>query len=173
MSIFPATDLVAEVARAADPRRLNAAVTRLADLSSRKVKPEEFANLVEGASGAVKSAPPASSAGATVDVSYGPAAGGGVRSSSGSIESARASDVTEKFEAYIIQTCLQTILPQSEQGLFGRGTAGGVWRSMVAEQLGNQIAKAGGVGLHKMLDQHLARHAARAEASRGPSDSAT
>lgn len=151
MSIFPATDLVSDVARAADPQRLNAAVTRLADLSSKKVRPEEFADLVRG-----QAAPNAS---ATPDVLRAAPASVRVSTAPGKIANVRANEVTEKFEAYILQTFLQTMLPQSDQALFGRGAAGGVWRSMLAEQLGDQIARAGGVGLQKMLDRAFASRA--------------
>ncbi|MBI1867118.1 MAG: rod-binding protein [Methylocystis sp.] len=76
-------------------------------------------------------------------------------------EAAPALDATRKFEAYVIQSFLQNLLPQGEHGIFGQGTAGSVWRSMVAEQLGNQLAKAGGIGLHKIVERHWAeRHAA-------------
>jgi Rod binding domain-containing protein len=34
---------------------------------------------------------------------------------------------------------------------FGKGVAGDVWRSMLAEQLGNAVAKSGGVGIAKFL----------------------
>ncbi len=171
MSIFPATDLVSEVARAANPQKLNAAVTRLSELSSARIRSkEDFANLIDGVGDASMSAARGSATPDVVAVAPGRTA---ALSSAKSGQNARASDATEKFEAYIIQTCLETILPRSEQGVFGQGTAGGVWRSMIAEQLGNQIAKAGGVGLHKMLDQHWAHRDEGADAASAPPQSPT
>lgn len=170
MSIFPATDLVSEVAHAADPQRLDAAVTRLTELSSARVRSkEDFGNLIDGVGEASISAARGANSSATPDVVAVARAQAGALSSARPGH-ARASDVIEKFEAYIIQTSLETLLPRSE-GLFGQSTAGGVWRSMIAEQLGNQIAKAGGVGLHKMLDQHWARRGEGADSA--PSQSAT
>lgn len=159
MTIFPATDLVTDVASAADPERVKAAVARLADLSSRKVDPREFAALVAGAKGG---APTEAARTRTADAT--------VAATNSAAAIAQPSDPAQKFEAYIIQTCLQTILPQSGQGYFGRSAGSDVWRSMVAEQLGEQIAKAGGFGLHKMLDAHLARLSAHANGPQAGDD---
>lgn len=150
MSIFPATDLVTEVAQAADPTRRNAAVARLSDLSA--VPPasvDGFADLIAENRKAGQAARPS--------VAVLPMAPNGPVSSSLNV---RPGEATQKFEAFIIQSCLETILPKSEGGFFGRGAAGDVWRSMVAEQIGDQIAKSGGLGLRKLLDHEMTRAAA-------------
>lgn len=56
-----------------------------------------------------------------------------------------------KFEAVVLQTFIEAMLPQQAEKIFGKGTAGSIWRSMLAEQLGNQLAKTGGVGIAKAL----------------------
>jgi Rod binding domain-containing protein len=43
------------------------------------------------------------------------------------------------------------MLPKQSEDLFGKGTAGTVWRSMMAEQLGNQLAQGKGIGIAKQL----------------------
>jgi peptidoglycan hydrolase FlgJ len=43
------------------------------------------------------------------------------------------------------------MLPKESEEVFGKGTAGGVWKSMLAEQLGNQLAKGNGIGIAKQL----------------------
>lgn len=160
MSILPPTDIVTEVAQAADPHKLHAAMTRLADLTATLAPNEHFSALLKGA--AVE--PPLNGAdhvsnGSKTSVTH--LALGGMKSlASSQAGEPRASDVAKRFEAYVIQSFLQTLLPQEEHGIFGQGTAGGVWRSMTAEQLGNQLAKAGGVGLRKILERHWAERGA-------------
>lgn len=170
MSIFPATDLVVDVAQAADPQKLSAAVTRLAEMSSTRARPNEnFADLVAG----VRDRHMSSMRGA------GPSTIGVARSEMRALDAAsgtqdrQSKDAIEKFEAYIIQSSLETILPRSEQGIFGHGTAGGVWRSMVAEQIGAQIAKAGGFGIQKTLERQWAHRGAEAKAASAVAPSAT
>lgn len=160
MSIFPPTDIVTEVAQAADPQKLHVAMARLAAANS--VRPnEQFSTLVNGAS--FQQNPHRSVTSAAN------ALGGGASSLASASVDRQASDAARKFEAYVIQSFLQTILPQEEHGFFGSGTAGGIWRSMIAEQLGNQIAKAGGIGLHKMLERHWTQQGVHAQA--GPPSS--
>lgn len=161
MSIFPATDLVVDVAHAADPQKLNAAVTRLSELSStRAPSGVEFADLIDGVRDASKTGASVKTLSTGSGASHVGPLPGGVAT-----RAARAGGAMENFEAFIIQSCLETILPKSEQGFFGQGSAGGIWRSMVAEQIANQIAKAGGVGLHKMLDGHWAQQGVAVDAT--------
>ncbi|MBU3890003.1 flagellar biosynthesis protein FlgJ [Methylosinus sporium] len=151
MSIFPATDLVTEVAKAAEPARRNAAVARLSEISN------ATPNSVDGFATLVADRRDASST-ATPTITARPVMIDAAATASRDIRSA---DATQKFEAFIIQSSLEAILPKSEGGFFGRGTAGDVWRSMIAEQIGDQIAKAGGLGLRKLLDHDLALRAER------------
>ncbi len=44
-------------------------------------------------------------------------------------------------------------MPEKSETVFGKGNAGHIWKSMLAEQIGQQIAKAGGVGIAKMMDK--------------------
>ncbi len=53
--------------------------------------------------------------------------------------------------------------------MYGKGNAGGIWKSMLAEQIGTQIAKAGGIGIAKMLNaSHPAAPAAPAVEAANP-----
>jgi flagellar protein FlgJ len=147
MSIFPPTDIVTEVAQAADPKRLQVAIARLVELSGTRGQPsEQFAALVSGVAKRSQLSEPGGTKAVNLQ--------GGAPASQMPIERSPAAEANRKFEAFLIQSCLQTILPKEEHGFFGQGAAGGIWRSMIAEQLGNQIAKAGGIGLQKMLDHH-------------------
>jgi flagellar protein FlgJ len=148
MSIFPAVDLVTDVAQAADPQKRSAAVARLGELGSARLRPDdEFARLV-----ATQRSPAPAGSSPTVMRTSAPAGATMPKTAS-------AANAAETFEAFVIQSCLETILPKGEDGLFGHGAAGSTWRSMLAEQIGQQIAKAGGLGMRAMLLRDLEHRA--------------
>lgn len=142
MSIFPATDLVLDVGRAADPSKRDAALNRLERMSGVS-STEKFA-----------SGPQIASSSAMRHASFGvmsthvqsraPAASAQPHS--------EAPAAYKKFEAFILQTWLETLLPKLEGGAYGHDNAGGVWRSMMAEQLGDQLAKSDSLGLARVLN---------------------
>ncbi|MFD2236339.1 rod-binding protein [Aureimonas populi] len=57
----------------------------------------------------------------------------------------------QQFEGFVLRTFVEAMLPQENTSFFGSGTAGGIWRSMLAEKLGDEIAAAGGIGIAEML----------------------
>lgn len=60
-----------------------------------------------------------------------------------------------KFEAMVLQTFLQTMLPKDTESVYGGGVAGEMWQSMLAEQLGEVMAKRGGIGIaDRILRDH-------------------
>jgi hypothetical protein len=61
------------------------------------------------------------------------------------------SAVFRKFEAFILQMFVESMLPKDASDVFGKGTAGTIWRSMLAEQIGNEMARGSGVGIAKQL----------------------
>lgn len=144
MSIFPATDIITDVARAADPKRVDVAMRRLNEAGAAR---PDFANAVD------KAAPRGLGAFAyprpTTSVS---AAGLETRPTPAPSPAAAAA---QKFEAFILQTWLEAMLPKEDSGAFGHGTAGGVWRSMMAEHLGAQLAKSGAIGLDRILSKEF------------------
>ena len=58
-----------------------------------------------------------------------------------------------KFEAFILQTFFQELLPENTESVFGKGFAGDVWKSMMAEKLADVVAKSGGIGIADLLEQ--------------------
>lgn len=60
-------------------------------------------------------------------------------------------DAGVQFEAFFLQSFIQSILPQDSAEVFGEGTAGEVWKSMMAEKMAMQFAEAGGIGIAKMI----------------------
>ena len=60
-----------------------------------------------------------------------------------------------------LATMIEAAMPDDASSAYGSGTAGSVWKSMMAEQLGKQMAKAGGIGLASQLEARRRRESAR------------
>jgi peptidoglycan hydrolase FlgJ len=148
MIVTSTPDVVLDVLEAADPvvqreatAKLDALKSSAADfaasLDSQVDKARATANAADDQSSA-KPAPAdigASNAAAPVRV----------------IKAPSSSEVYRKFEAFVLQVFVDSMLPKESEEVFGKGTAGGIWRSMLAEQLGNQLAQGNGVGIAKQL----------------------
>ncbi|PIT02871.1 rod-binding protein [Bradyrhizobium nitroreducens] len=143
MIVTATPDLVLDVLEAADPVTQRAATAKLDALKSAGA---DFAATMEAEVGkAAAAAEPSATKlpeaqsdavnGAPVRVIKAPASG----------------EVYRKFEAFILQTFVETMLPKDSEEVFGKGTAGGVWKSMLAEQLGSQLAKGKGIGIAERL----------------------
>ncbi|OCW56171.1 rod-binding protein [Hoeflea olei] len=57
----------------------------------------------------------------------------------------------ERFEAMILQNFIGSMLPQDSEELYGKGTAGEIWKGMMAEQLAAVLAKGGGIGIAERM----------------------
>lgn len=62
-----------------------------------------------------------------------------------------------QFEAMVLQSFIQTMLPKENEAVYGEGMAGEMWQSMLAEQLGTTMAKRGGIGIaaHILGDHYV------------------
>ena len=67
-------------------------------------------------------------------------------------------DSCHKFEAYLIQTMVEQMLPKQTDSAFGSGFSGNTWRSMMAERIANVVAEHGGFGVAAQMEQ--GRHTA-------------
>lgn len=148
MTVAPVQDLIVDVMAAADPVAQRMAAARLERLASKA--DQNFAAAVDQkieAAGVRQSEAPA----ANGDVSDGsaPIDGTGhapiIKATNGN------SAVYRKFEAFVLQMFVESMLPKDASNVFGKGTAGTVWRSMLAEQISNEMAKGSGVGIAKQL----------------------
>lgn len=136
MSIFPATDIVSDVARAADPAKAAVAMKRLEDIGGEKMRGvgTDFALLAPSPVRARHAGPLT-----TIDTGA-------------SRDRVTPLSATQKFEAYLLQSWLEIILPKQDSGVYGTQAGSDVWRSMMAEQIATQITRAGGIGVHRLLD---------------------
>lgn len=141
MSVQPPSDIVLDVARAADPARYQAAATKLAQGS-----PATFTDALGEAVAARAGIPAMVQPSAdTVLTRFRTAATQAAPNPKGT--------PAQQFEAFILQSFVESMLPQGAAAVFGKGNAGSIWRSMLAEQLGGQLAKAGGIGIARMIDK--------------------
>lgn len=125
MAISPPSDIVLDVARAAGP----------ADIA------EARAALAKRAGGA--SAP--FSVGETPTLSR------------TAMDKTGAGDATKfkRFEAMVLQTFIQNMMPKDTEGVYGKGLAGDMWKSQMAEHIADVMAERGGIGIARsMLADH-------------------
>jgi hypothetical protein len=147
MTVAPIQDLIADVMAAADPASQRVATGKLERMAS--TTDQNFAAAVDQKieaaelqqKGAAAADGDASSNGAVADGSgHAPI-----------IKSTNGKGAYRKFEAFILQMFVESMLPKDATDVFGKGTAGTVWRSMLAEQIGNEMAKGNGLGIAKQL----------------------
>jgi peptidoglycan hydrolase FlgJ len=140
MSFNPRSDVVLEVLNAADPTRARLAAERLEALGANAPQADFAADLDRAA--ASSSAASASSAGLA-----------DARSALAATAAApdAASRAKVEFEAMLVNSFVGEMLPKDTGSVFGEGTAGDIWRSMLSEQISRQIAKSGALGLSRRL----------------------
>jgi flagellar protein FlgJ len=63
----------------------------------------------------------------------------------------KQAEAFRQFESFILQSFIETMLPKNAESVFGKGTAGGVWKSMLAEKLADQISRSGGIGIAQKI----------------------
>ncbi len=122
MAISPPSDIVLDVARAAGP----------ADIA------EARAALAKRAGGA----------GTTFSVGAAPALSRALQA--GVAEGGDAAQL-KRFEAMVLTTFIQNMLPKDSDGVYGEGLAGDMWKSQMAEHLADVVTERGGIGIAKSL----------------------
>lgn len=172
MAISPPSDIILDVARAADPERLKVATAKLDRLS--ESAGTAFASLMPAVSEAgdaltaLADASPASdpSPSAPFDLHRArlrlqneTATANRLDATARTVGDPRAKAL-ENFEAMVLSTFVGSMLPEGAEDVYGSGTAGDVWKSMLSDQLGKQMVKAGGIGI---ADHLLAGHVANLE----------
>lgn len=67
------------------------------------------------------------------------------------VTASKQTEAFRQFESFILQSFIETMLPKNAESVFGSGTAGGVWKSMLAEKLAEQISRSGGIGIAERI----------------------
>ena len=144
MAISPPSDILLDVASAADPVKLRAATARLAKLAA---DPAASDDGFRKALAAARPHPTPPRARASPRASALPPTGGPTLTR----PMTHSKDVYQKFEAVLLQNFVESMLPKDDDAFGDKNTAG-AYRSMMAEQLASQIAKAGGIGIAKAVE---------------------
>ena len=64
-------------------------------------------------------------------------------------------DVAQKFEAAVLTTFVQAMMPKEASSVFGGGLAGNMWKAQMAEKVAEQISQSGGIGIaSRLLKDH-------------------
>jgi peptidoglycan hydrolase FlgJ len=149
MAISPASDIILDVARAADPQKAVIATRALAATAG-DANPD-FAGALGNPRGV-----------APHDFSY--------RNPSDSSRSVSPSPMTPErkaaigLEGLLLKNFIDQMLPRDATEVFGSGVAGDVWRSMLSEKIADQIAKSGAL---KIGDRLFASHSNLLQSHRG------
>ncbi len=148
MSIQPATDIILDVARAADPARVQIAIRKLETAGG----DDKFSTVLAGldSQGADPAMGQKTATGYPFFERMRPVMDRASASDNGKSKMASAN---EGLEAFLLQTMIEAMLPQKAAASFGQGNAGNIFKSMLAEHLAKQIARAGGVGIAKNLNE--------------------
>lgn len=130
MAISLPGDIVLDVARAADPAAVAEAREKLQRIAG---------GASAGANVAFEAAPPAPV--------FTPRAG-----AKGAVPPAYV-----KFEGMVLQSFLQSMLPDDTGSVYGQSMSGAMWKSMLARTLGQAMAERGGIGIasHILRDHYV------------------
>jgi len=135
VAITPPSDIVLDVARAADPDKYRAAVERLTRLrATATASTATFMPATQASAGLAN----VTAAAAPLDVGAG-------------AQPRRRLDAYGQFESFVLQSFVQSMLPKNATSVFGKGSAGEFWKSMLAEKMGDELARSGQVGIARRL----------------------
>ncbi|MGP8233441.1 MAG: rod-binding protein [Methylovirgula sp.] len=129
MSINPPSDILLDVARAADPAKSTAAAERLSRLAADGgVSDTQFANILSDVKAPGPAQLPAIAAPRFVNQAP-----------------EKAKDIAETkayqgIAALLLENLVENMLPDSDE-FFGQEAGAGVWRSMLAQELGTNLSK--------------------------------
>lgn len=60
-------------------------------------------------------------------------------------------DAGVKFEAMVLGSFVENMLPKNADSVYGQGLSGDMWQSLMAQQLGEVLAARGGIGIAERL----------------------
>ncbi len=63
----------------------------------------------------------------------------------------------QAFESFVLRSFIEEMLPKDNKAVFGGGTAGNIWRSMLAERIADEMAAGGGIGIAKTISRDAAK----------------
>ncbi len=144
MAINPGSDLLTEALLAAEPQQAKAAAERLAELapvdsSAAAAFEKTLAAEAAGPQFATPKMPLSVSIGSQATVIPKPA------------------HPYQLFEATMLKSFFEMMLPTKAKAVFGSGLAGDCWRSMLAQALGTAASQGQGIGIARELEARARR----------------
>ncbi len=115
MAISPPSDIVLDVVRAADPAGVEAARAALARRAGNASAVAETFSLQDS---------------------------GATRTASAGSAKAGTPETFKRFEAMVLQTFIQNMLPKDGAAVYGKGMAGDMWKSLLAEKVADSHGRA-------------------------------
>lgn len=134
MTIQPLSDIILDVANAADPAKVAAVKQKLAEATG-----GNFAALL------AEGAPRATSLQWSDEARsrfFSAPTGRAVTDKNTGVDEAKRG-----LETLIAKMMVESMLPKEGPATFGSGSAGGVWRSMLADKLADQLTRGKGLGI--------------------------
>lgn len=156
MAISPPSDLVLDVVNAADPTQVMAAREKL-----RSVSAANQASVLTASNAGFESA---------INSLDTAASKAGVRRIEPPKGDEKIPETYRKFEASVLSTMLQNMMPKESEEVYGKGSAGDFWKSMMAEQMADAVSKRGGIGIAEQAYSQALQKARNAEAPTKLSD---
>lgn len=141
MSIRPPSDIVLDVARAADPTQYAEASRRLGRAGP--VDALAFDAVLDRTGFGSRPRHLTDGAG-ELSVRRTNAA---LLAGNDNVAAGRKDDVYSRFEAMALTAFVESMLPATGDAVFGAGTSGRIWKGMLAEKIAAQMAEAGGIGI--------------------------
>lgn len=137
MSIHPSSDLVADVVKAADPATSMAAAQRLTSLAGvEKQDTGQFSTVLD----AISPSPSPIQSNLKLNKPV----------SSEIIQPLeKPVKAFKDLEQLLLRNLVETMLPSDAQSIFGHGTAGSMWKSMLADALATDLGKTVDLGIAK------------------------
>lgn len=147
MAISIPSDLVLDVVNAANPQAAEKAQSMLAAAAATKAKAvaatDKFTTEVASLSDDI--------GGSLVDLR-------GRLEAGADKTSVEVPEAYRKFEAMVLGNFVQSMLPSDNEEVYGKGTAGEIWKGMMADKIGNVIADGGGIGIAERMAKQAARN---------------
>ncbi|NTE85418.1 rod-binding protein [Agrobacterium rubi] len=150
MAISPPSDLVLDVVNAADPTQVTAAREKL-----RSVSAANEASVLTASNAGFASAIN------SIDTAAGKAGVGNIQHLK---TDEKIPETYRKFEASVLSTMLQNMMPKDSEEVYGKGSAGDFWKSMMAEQMADAVSKRGGIGIAEQAYSQAMQKIRNAEA---------
>jgi flagellar protein FlgJ len=136
MAISPPTDIVLDVLNNADPAVLEVAQAKL-KAGQATAEAQRLASTDESFAAIMRSDPVADAH--------------KLKHRLDGADKKQVPETYRKFEAMVLQNFVKSMLPTDSDNVFGKGNAGDIWKSMMAEQIGDVISKSGGIGIAEQL----------------------